>query len=301
MFRRTRILALAAAALGLLLVGSDAMARGRWRGGWGSAWGGGYGGYRSGYYGGYAGPRYGSYFGSPYYGSSYYSSNPVVYSSGGYAGDSMVYGNVSSGGYDDCSCDCGTGSSSPAMVYQDQDQYGNQIVNSDSQQYDNRVFDDNQNQIAQNQNAQNQNAQTQGLNENANRGNVTQSPQLADQNGAPQPPQVANRNRPPQSPQAADNAPSIRITAAKPPVPDTANSGEKIKLKLGSTAEGTVDYQLNGTKYTMNPGYSQTFVNDREWNIKFDDGTGNMQSQTLKSGNFEFVKNSDGNWELKSF
>ena len=182
------------------------------------------------------------------------------------------------------------------MVYQGQDQYGNQIVYSDSQPYDNQVS--NNNQI---QNAQDQGTQNQGLDDNTNHGNAPQAPQLADQNGVPQSPQVANRNRPPQSPQAANTAPSIRVTAAKPPVPDTANSGEKIKLKLGSTAEGAVNYELNGTKFTMNPGYSQTFANNREWTIKFDDGTGKMQSQTLKTGNFEFVKNSDGNWELQSF
>jgi hypothetical protein len=231
MFHRIKMLALAAATVAMLLVGSTAIAAPGWRGGFGvgRGWGGygyrggyvggygvggygryygGYRGYSPGYYGGYgygypgygyypsgSYTRYGSYFGSPYYGSSYYPSVPLVYSS-----PSVVY-------------------SAPATVYA---------------------------------------------------------------------------------------APSARVTVAKPVVPDTLVpdsiiSAGVIRLKLPATADGSVNYQLNGTSFTMDPGYSQRFANDRSWNITFDDGTGRMQSHGLTSGNWEFFKASDGRWELRGF
>lgn len=236
MVRRIKLLALAAATIGLLFVGAEANAQGRWRGGYRGGYGGYYGGYRGGvypggYYGGYGYgyPRGGGYPSGGGYYSTGYASSPGVYSSS----PSTMY--ASSGGFDNC-CGCECVDSSPSVVYANSDM-NNSIVHSAAQSGD----------------------------------------------------------------QAGNGNSSERITVAKPAIPDANTSAQMIKLRLPSSAEENVKYELNDHSFTMEPGYAQTFPNDRTWTIKFDDGSGNMESQELQPGNFEFVKNSDGNWELQSF
>lgn len=94
---------------------------------------------------------------------------------------------------------------------------------------------------------------------------------------------------------------SPRVTVAKPVIPDSIVSSGPIKLRLPAGSDGSVNYQLNGTAFVLNPGYAQKFDNDRSWTITFDDGTGQTQSHELRSGNWEFVRNSDGRWELRGF
>lgn len=101
------------------------------------------------------------------------------------------------------------------------------------------------------------------------------------------------------SPQIVTPAPSSGVTVARPPVPSPASAADDIKLKLPASAGGSVNYELNGTSYVMNPGYSQRFAADRSWTITFDDGTGNWDSRTLSAGNYEFTRTSDGRWDLR--
>ncbi len=96
-------------------------------------------------------------------------------------------------------------------------------------------------------------------------------------------------------------APETRITTAKPIVPNSLAPAGNIKLRLPAGSDGSVNYQLNGTAFVLNPGFAQKFDNDRSWTITFDDGTGQTQSHGLTSGNWEFVRNTDGRWELRGF
>jgi hypothetical protein len=100
------------------------------------------------------------------------------------------------------------------------------------------------------------------------------------------------------SPQVVTPAPST-VIVARPPVPSPAIAADGIKIKLPASADGTVNYELNGTAYTMSPGYSQRFAADRNWTITFDDGTGNRDSRTLSAGSYEFTRTSDGRWDLR--
>lgn len=103
------------------------------------------------------------------------------------------------------------------------------------------------------------------------------------------------------SPSVVYSAPATRITTAKPIVPNSLAPAGNIKLRLPAGSDGSVNYQLNGTAFVLNPGFAQKFDNDRSWTITFDDGTGQTQSRALTSGTWEFVRNSDGRWELRGY
>lgn len=73
-----------------------------------------------------------------------------------------------------------------------------------------------------------------------------------------------------------------------------------IKLSLPRTAAGALTYSLNGHLYTIQPGYSQTFRDDRQWTIEFKRGAvgSEVVRAPLKAGNYMFGVGVQG-WELQ--
>lgn len=82
-----------------------------------------------------------------------------------------------------------------------------------------------------------------------------------------------------------------------PPAPSTVAN---IKLSCPKTAPGPLSYSLNGHIYTIQPGYSQTFPNDRAWTIEFKRGGDDSEvaSYPLNSGLYTFVASPSG-WDLQ--
>lgn len=80
------------------------------------------------------------------------------------------------------------------------------------------------------------------------------------------------------------------------PSPTVAN----IKLSCPKSAPGPLSYSLNGHVYTIKPGYSQTFPNDRNWTIEFKrgDDVSEVASYPLSTGIYTFVAGENG-WDLQ--
>ena len=77
-------------------------------------------------------------------------------------------------------------------------------------------------------------------------------------------------------------------------------TGQDIKLVCPMTAGGSLAYSLNGTAYTIQPGYVQSFRDDRRWKLEFQrggDGT-EFVGYTLKPGTYKFAVGTSG-WELR--
>jgi len=59
-----------------------------------------------------------------------------------------------------------------------------------------------------------------------------------------------------------------------------------------------LSYTLNGTVYTIQPGYTQTLQEDRAWAIEFNRGPNQGQARYgLQTGAYSFGANGSG-WEL---
>ena len=73
-----------------------------------------------------------------------------------------------------------------------------------------------------------------------------------------------------------------------------------IKLVCPKTAGGPLTYSLNGHVYTIQPGYSQTFRDDRAWTLEFNRGGDGSEiaRQSLRAGTYEFALGTNG-WELQ--
>lgn len=86
------------------------------------------------------------------------------------------------------------------------------------------------------------------------------------------------------------------------PSPQPLPQAGQIELILPKEATGPLTYTLNGTIYTIKPGYSQTFPEDRNWFIEFlQRGTGSsMARYQLTAGTYRFV-NENGGWDLKLY
>lgn len=86
------------------------------------------------------------------------------------------------------------------------------------------------------------------------------------------------------------------VPASPPPVIRTVGT---IKLICPKTQSSGLTYSLNGHVYSILPGYSQTFNNDRTWVLEFLRGGSGSESvrYTLKSGAYTFAIGSQG-WEL---
>jgi hypothetical protein len=88
--------------------------------------------------------------------------------------------------------------------------------------------------------------------------------------------------------------------SSQPQVASTSNSYGMIKLSLPKAATGTLTYSLNGHLYTIQPGYAQTFRDDRAWTIEFkpNDNTSDVARIPIKTGTYTFGMGPNG-WELQ--
>jgi hypothetical protein len=89
-------------------------------------------------------------------------------------------------------------------------------------------------------------------------------------------------------------------TVVMPTTPTLSHTGEEIKLVCPKTATGPLSYSLNGTPYTIQPGYSQNFRDDRTWKLEFQrNGQGSqVVAYTLKAGSYRFGNGAEG-WDLR--
>lgn len=78
------------------------------------------------------------------------------------------------------------------------------------------------------------------------------------------------------------------------------NSGN-ITLTYPQDSSIPMSYVLNGTVYSIKPGYSQTFLDDRPWTIEFlRGGSGSLPMRyELKAGTYQFAADENG-WDLKA-
>ena len=77
-------------------------------------------------------------------------------------------------------------------------------------------------------------------------------------------------------------------------------SGAEIKLICPKDAGKSLTYSLNGNPYTIHPGYSQVFRDDRAWKLEFqrNSESADIVTYTLKPGKYNFGIGSNG-WELR--
>ena len=86
------------------------------------------------------------------------------------------------------------------------------------------------------------------------------------------------------------------VVPSPPPVVRTIGN---IKLICPKAAGGPLTYSLNGHVYTIQPGYSQTFRDDRPWTLEFMRGGEGSEAArySLKAGTYSFAVGTSG-WEL---
>jgi hypothetical protein len=108
----------------------------------------------------------------------------------------------------------------------------------------------------------------------------------------PSPPPVVIESRPPGSTYGLSNS----ITSPSGP----SRPAGTIKLVCPKTAGGPLTYALNGLVYTIQPGYSQTFRDDRAWTLEFKRGGegSEVARYALKAGVYNFAVGASG-WELQ--
>jgi hypothetical protein len=84
----------------------------------------------------------------------------------------------------------------------------------------------------------------------------------------------------------------------RPVLENPAVSGLPIKITNPATNSATLSYLLNGTTYSIAPGYSQDLTQDRPWVITFSRG-GSFGSGRygLEPGLYTFTSTEHG-WEL---
>jgi hypothetical protein len=112
----------------------------------------------------------------------------------------------------------------------------------------------------------------------------------------PSPTPVVIESRPQGSPGTTlYSSPTIGTFSSTSPKP-----APMIKLSLPAAATGSLTYSLNGHVYTIQPGYSQTFPDDRAWTIEFLRGPVGSPVATypLKAGTYIFTIGAAG-WELQ--
>jgi len=84
-------------------------------------------------------------------------------------------------------------------------------------------------------------------------------------------------------------------------VPPTGYDGGPIVIACPAEAPAPISYVLNGYNYTMKPGETQQFVNDRNWVVQFTRGVPGSADKryTLSAGRYRFEPSSQG-WDLIS-
>ncbi len=107
----------------------------------------------------------------------------------------------------------------------------------------------------------------------------------------PTPPPVVVESRP------GTNGPALQSNISSPMNPAYGT----IKLICPKSASAGLSYALNGHPFTIEPGYSQTFREDRVWTLEFKRGGDGSEvaRHSLKSGTYAFVLGNSG-WELQS-
>ena len=108
---------------------------------------------------------------------------------------------------------------------------------------------------------------------------------------------VIQPSQPPVIIEAQSN--SLLNNSRRAPVRQTGGTAE-IKLIFPQEATGSLSYVLNGTTYTIKPGYNQTFVDDRVWTIEFLRAGNRSQPlrYQLTAGTYVFDFDENG-WDLK--
>ena len=81
----------------------------------------------------------------------------------------------------------------------------------------------------------------------------------------------------------------------QPRVVKPAGDGLPIKIVNPSDASGSIRYSLNDFDYVIEPGQSQTIVNDRPWTITFDRGDKfGTAHYSLSAGTYTFATTDKG-------
>ncbi len=83
------------------------------------------------------------------------------------------------------------------------------------------------------------------------------------------------------------------------PSPARGPSRGKVTIVNPRDSGGELRYSLNGTVYRIQPGYTQTFDDDRNWVVAFDSGGAKGELRyTLIAGAYKFAAQETG-WDLK--
>jgi hypothetical protein len=92
----------------------------------------------------------------------------------------------------------------------------------------------------------------------------------------------------------------VAASSTGSPSPQVIHTGEEIKLVCPKAATGTLAYSLNGNPFTIQPGYSQNFRDDRTWKLEFRRGAegSDLVTYTLRPGLYHFALGAEG-WELR--
>jgi len=102
---------------------------------------------------------------------------------------------------------------------------------------------------------------------------------------------------------SADNYPTARAYVVQRPIlvdplPAAGFSGGPITISNPAANKVTLSYTLDGTAYTIAPGYTQELREDRAWAIQFSRGANLAQARYgLQSGLYSFTSTDHG-WEL---
>ena len=95
------------------------------------------------------------------------------------------------------------------------------------------------------------------------------------------------------------SVPNSSIATNSLPLQRPAQPVGNIKLTCPKTAAGSLTYTLNGQAYSIQPGYSQNFRDDRAWTLEFKRGgdASEVVRYSLKAGTYKFSSGVTG-WEL---
>lgn len=102
-------------------------------------------------------------------------------------------------------------------------------------------------------------------------------------------------------PVVVESRPQPRLPANVSGAMSSRSDGGQIRLVCPKDAGGSLTYSLNGNLYTIKPGYSQAFKDDRPWVLQFKRGGDDSEvaQHSLKAGVYTFGVGPQG-WELVS-
>jgi len=91
---------------------------------------------------------------------------------------------------------------------------------------------------------------------------------------------------------------TVREVVVETPRPSEPTDGGPIVIVCPIENSAPVEYAINGHRFTMKPGQTQKFSNDRRWVIEFDQGAGRGRTKyTLNAGTFKF-KQAGAGWDF---